>query len=209
MNKRQQEVKKILSNAKKLGLDLKKITEGKTIETLARSIKTIENLKKRFARQKERPKILQEVKKIDEKIRQNRVEREKKKAEEKLKDFRRNMITDEIKSELKWNHNVKVEDINKKTLKTKTNNALDDFFNRYFKEIKNNNESKKLINKMKKRFGVRLDLAYQFMEYVSEMEFKYEIPKEIMKTDTPKAYNKMLHERLEYFERVIGREFNI
>lgn len=209
MNQRQKTVKKILDSAKKLGLDIKKITEGKTLETLGRSSKTVENLKKRFNRQKERPKILEEVKKIDEKIFKNREQREKKKVEEKLKDFRRNMITNEIKSELKWNHNVNVEDITKNSLKVKTNDALDSFFNRYFKEIKNNHKSKQLINKMKKRFGVRLDLAYQFMEYVSDMEFKYEIPKEIMKSDTPLEYNKMLHERLEYFERVIGREFKL
>ena len=55
------------------------------------------------------------------------------------------MITDEIKAELKWNHGISPDQINTQILKEKTEKALDDFFNRYFKQIKHENEFKKKL----------------------------------------------------------------
>lgn len=205
MNQREKRVKTLIKRAEKMGLDIDKITEGKAIKTLAHNSKTLSNMEKRYERQKAQKRIKKEVAKID---RQLGMSSEEKKIDNR-RDYKRKVITTETKSELLWNHNVNEKDINIKTLENKTEKALDKFFNTYFKEIKNNYESQKLMNKMKSRFGVRLDLAYKFMEYVGHLSFKYPIPKEIMKTDTPLEYSKMMHERLEKFERIIGKEFDI
>lgn len=205
MNERKKLVKKILDKAKKLGLNMDKVTEGKSIDTLSRNSKTIDNLQKRFKRQKEQPKLKKEVEKIDKKIAQRAEQR----RIEKMRDIRRNLLTDEAKADLKWNHDMDVRNITKKTLKNKTEETVDKFLNTYFKEIKHQYDAQKLMNKIKKRFGVRLDLAYEFIKYATDQAFKYEIPKEIMKSDTPLEYSKMLNERLEYFERIIGKEFDI
>ena len=95
MNERKKIVNKILDKAKKLGLNMDKVTEGKSLDTLSHSIKTIENLKKRFARQKERPKIIEQNKKITERLQRKRQEMEA----EKRRKIKRGIITDEIKAE--------------------------------------------------------------------------------------------------------------
>lgn len=205
MNERKKVVKKILDRAKKLGLNMDKVTEGKSIDTLARNSKTIDNLQKRFNRQKQQPKLKKEVEQIDRKI----AERAEQRRIEKMRNIRRNLLTDEAKADLKWNHDMDVKNITKKTLKNKTEETVDKFLNTYFKEIKHQYEAQKMMNKIKKRFGVRLDIAYDFIKYATDQAFKYEIPKEIMKTDTPLEYSKMLNERLEYFERVISKEFDL
>lgn len=205
MNERKKIVNNLLNRAKKLGLDMDKITEGKSIDTLARNSNTIKNLQKRFNRQKERPKIVEQVKKIDK-----RLERKKEDMEiEKRRNIKRNIINDDIKSELKWNHNITPDQINTHVLKDKTDKAIDDFFNRYFKEIKHENEFQKTLKKIKKRFGIRLDLAYDYMKYLGELSYKYEIPRELMKTDTISDFLTMMRDRLESFENIIGREFDL
>lgn len=205
MNERKKIVNNLLNRAKKLGLDMDKITEGKSIDTLARNSNTIKNLQKRFNRQKERPKIVEQVKKIDK-----RLERKKEDMEiEKRRNIKRNIINDDIKSELKWNHNIAPDQINTHVLKDKTDKAIDDFFNRYFKEIKHENEFQKTLKKIKKRFGIRLDLAYDYMKYLGELSYKYEIPRELMKTDTISDFLTMMRDRLESFENIIGREFDL
>lgn len=205
MNQRKKIVNKILDQAKKLGLNMDKITEGKSLDTLSHSSKTIENLKKRFARQKERPKIIEQNKKITE-----RLERKKQEIEiEKRRKIKRGIITDEIKAELKWNHGIDPKDIKTSILKDKTEKALDDFFNRYFKEIKHEKEFQKSLKKIKKRFGIRLDLANEYMNYLGDLSFKYEIPRELMKTDTLSDFLTMMRDRLDNFENIIGREFDL
>lgn len=205
MNQRKKIVNKILDQAKKLGLNMDKITEGKTVDTLSRSVKTIENLKKRFKRQKEQPKLKEQVKKIDK-----RLERKKQDLEiEKRRKIKRGILTDEIKAELKWNHGIEPKDITNNILKEKTEKALDDFFNRYFKQIKHENEFKKKLKDIKKRFGIRLDLAYEYMNYLGDLAFKYEIPAELMKSDTPQDFVSMMRDRLDNFENIIGREYDL
>ena len=205
MNQRKKIVNKILDQAKKLGLNMDKVTEGKSLDTLSRNSKTIENLKKRFARQKEQPKLKEQVRKIDK-----RLERKKQDIEiEKRRKIKRGIITDEIKAELKWNHGIDPKDIKTNILKHKTENALDDFFNRYFKEIKHEKEFQKSLKNIKKRFGIRLDLANEYMNYLGDLSFKYEIPKELMKTDTLGDFLTMMRDRLDNFENIIGREFDL
>lgn len=205
MNQRKKIVNKILDQAKKLGLNMDKVTEGKSLDTLSRSMKTIENLKKRFARQKEQPKLKEQVKKIDK-----RLERKKQEIEiEKRRKIRRGIITDETKAELKWNHGIEPKDIKTNILKNKTEKALDDFFNRYFKQIKHEKEFQNKLKNIKKRFGVRLDLANEYMNYLGDLAFKYEIPAELMKTDTPQDFVSMMRDRIDNFENIIGREFDL
>lgn len=205
MNQRKKIVNKILDQAKKLGLNMDKVTEGKSIDTLSRSVKTIENLKKRFKRQKEQPKLKEQVKKIDK-----RLERKKQEIEiEKRRKIKRGMLTDEIKAELKWNHGIEPKDIKTSILKEKTEKALDDFFNRYFKQIKHENEFQKKLKSIKKRFGIRLDLAHDYMNYLGDLAFKYEIPAELMKSDTPQDFVSMMRDRLDNFENIIGREYDL
>lgn len=205
MNQRKKIVNKILDQAKKLGLNMDKVTEGKSIETLSRSVNTIENLKKRFKRQKEQPKLKEQVKKIDKRLQRKKQELEL----EKRRKIKRGMITDEIKAELKWNHGISPDQINTQILKEKTEKAIDDFFNRYFKQIKHENEFQKKLKNIKKRFGIRLDLAYEYMNYLGDLAFKYEIPAELMKSDTPQDFVSMMRDRLDNFENIIGREYDL
>lgn len=205
MNERKKIVNKILDKAKKLGLNMDKITEGKSLDTLSHSIKTIENLKKRFARQKERPKIIEQNKKITERLQRKKQEMEL----EKRRKIKRGIITDEIKAELKWNHGIDPKDIKTNILKDKTEKALDDFFNRYFKQIRHEKEFQNKLKTIKKRFGLRLDLANEYMNYLGDLAFKYEIPAELMKSDTPQDFVSMMRDRLDNFENIIGREYDL
>lgn len=205
MNERKKIVNRILDRAKKLGLNMDKVTEGKSLDTLARSSKTIENLKKRFARQKERPKIIEQNKKITERLKRKKQEMEI----EKRRKIKRGLITDEIKAELKWNHGIDPKDIKTNILKYKTEKALDDFFNRYFKQIKHEKEFQNKLKTIKKRFGIRLDLANEYMNYLGDLAFKYEIPAELMKSDTPQDFVSMMRDRLDNFENIIGREYDL
>lgn len=205
MNQRQKIVNKLLNQAKKLGLNMDKITEGKSLATLSHSMKTIENLKKRFARQKEQPKLKAKVKKIDK-----RLERKKQEIEiEKRRQLKRGLITDETKAELKWNHGIQPDEIKTDVLKEKTEKALDDFFNRYFKQIKHEKEYQDKLKEIKKRFGLRIDLANDYMDYLGDLAFKYENPRELMKSDMPQDFVSMMRDRLDNFESIIGREYDL
>lgn len=205
MNQRQKIVNKLLNQAKKLGLNMDKITEGKSISTLAHSMKTIENLKKRFARQKEQPKLKAKVKKIDKRLERQRQEIET----EKRRQLKRGLITDETKAELKWNHGIQPDEIKTDVLKEKTEKALDDFFNRYFKQIKHEKEYQDKLKEIKKRFGLRIDLANDYMDYLGDLAFKYENPRELMKSDMPQDFVSMMRDRLDNFESIIGREYDL
>lgn len=209
MNQRKKIVTKLLNQAKKLGLNMDKVTEGKSLDTLSHTQKTIENLKKRFKRQKEQPKIKAEVKKIDRRLERKKQQIEEDKKIEERRRIKRGIITDESKAEIKWNGNTPLDKINNELLKDKTEKALDDFFNRYFKDIKHEYQMQKKLKEIKSRFGVRLDLAYKFMEYLGKQNFKYEIEKELMKSDIPQAYTKMLRDRLDTFIGYIGKEFDL
>lgn len=207
MNQRKKIVNKILDQAKKLGLNMDKVTEGKSIDTLSRSAKTIENLKKRFKRQKEQPKIQSEVRKIDRRLANKKYQMEQDRIIEERRKIKRGIITDKSKAHIKWEDEPK--EINTNILEKKTSDAINDFFTRYFKEIKHENEFQKTLERIKKRFGVRLDLAYDYMRYLGELAYKYEIPRELMKSDTPQDFVSMMRDRLDNFENIIGREYDL
>lgn len=205
MNQRLKRVKTLLKRAEQKGLNIDKITEGKSLETLSRNSRSLANFEKRYERQKQLPKIIEQNKKLDKKIE----ERKRLREIEKIREINRNRITKETKNELKWNQGLDPNTIRRKKLKDKTTEYINDFFETYFKQISLESDAQKKIKKLSKRFGVRLDLAYQFIDYISDMSFKYELPREVMKTETPSDFAEMLRERLDEFERILGREFNI
>lgn len=205
MNQRLKRVKTLLKRAEQKGLNIDKITEGRSLETLSRNAKSLANFEKRYERQKQLPKLKEEVKQIDKKIE----DRKRLREIEKIREINRNRITKETKNELKWNQGLDPNTIRRKKLKDKTTEYINDFFETYFKQISLEADAQKKIKKLSKRFGVRLDLAYQFIDYISDMSFKYELPREVMKTETPSDFAEMLRERLDEFERILGREFNI
>lgn len=196
MDKRLKLVKKVIEKAKKLGLNMDKITEGKTIETLAKSKKTIENLQKRFARQKERPQIQKEVRQYEEKV---------------LKNKRRNLKTDESVATVMWGGPQKIDEekITKALLKKETDKVASEFMDRFFKQIKFEHEAQKKINKLKKRFGIRLDLVYDLMDYIADYSFKYEMDRDMMREEMPEDFASLLYQRLDEFDRILNREFKI
>ena len=65
MNQRLKRVKTLLKRAEQKGLNIDKITEGKSLETLSRNAKSLANFEKRYERQKQLPKLKEEVKQID------------------------------------------------------------------------------------------------------------------------------------------------
>lgn len=211
MKDRIKKVKNLLKKAEQLGLNLDKITEGKSVETLARSNKTLENLNKRFKRQKERPKIVEEVKKIDIRIQQRKQERQKKKPIGKpdIKEFNRNRITTETTNELFFNYEIPLEEITKDKVKEITKQEAEKFLDRYFKSIKLHAEYQKMRDKLVKRFGTRLDLLYDFQDYIGEQSFKYPIEREFMREEMPDEFGKMMYKRLDEFERILNRKFKI
>lgn len=197
MNKKDRikKVKGILKRAEKAGVDLFKVTEGKGLDTLAHNKTTIANLQKRIKRQKEQFKIQEFF---------------LKRLEEKNKKIRRSIITDESIATIKWSSkNIKEQDITKTMLKKETDEVASDFFNRFFKEIRLEKEAQKKINKLKKRFGVRIDRVYDLMEYVADYSFKYEIDREIMKEETIEDFRSLLYDRLDEFDRIINREYKL
>lgn len=211
MKDRIKKVKNLLNRAKKLGLDIDKITEGKSLETLARSNKTLENLNKRFKRQKERPKIIEEVKRIDIRIKQRKQERVKKKPIGKpdVREFNRNRITTETTNELFFNYEIPLEEITKDKVRDITRQEAEKFLDRYFKSIKLHAEYQKMRDKLVKRFGTRLDLLYDFQDYIGEQSFKYPIEREFMREEMPEEFGKMMYKRLDEFERILNRKFKI
>ena len=198
-------IKLIEKNIKELirkGLDVDKATEGKDINKLAHSNKTFENFLKRVARVKERPKILQESKAIDEKIKK-RVEMNRK---QKNMSAKRNYISKQTKNIVKYNENFKP---TKRNIKLKTQMVANEFLLTYFKEIKLDNLARKKINKLTNRFGNRLDLIYDFMDKVYELSFKYPMEKEIFKSEHADEYHQMMYDRLDYFERILESDYGI
>ena len=198
-------IKLIEKNIKELirnGLDVDKATEGKDINKLAHSTKTFENFLKRVARVKERPKILQESRAIDEKIK----ERVKNNKKQKNMSAKRNYISKETKNIVKYNENFKP---TKRNIKLKTQMVANEFLLTYFKEIKLDNLGRKKINKLTNRFGNRLDLIYDFMDKVYELSFKYPMEKEIFKSEHKDDYHQMMYDRLDYFERILESDYGI
>nr|DAN06791.1 MAG TPA: hypothetical protein [Caudoviricetes sp.] len=195
-------IEKTIKELNKKGLDVDKATEGKDINKLAHSIKTFENFMKRVARVKERPKILQESKAIDEKIKK-RVENNKK---QKNMSVKRNYISKETKNIVKYNENFKP---TKRNIKLKTQMVANEFLLTYFKEIKLDNLARKKINKLTNRFGNRLDLIYDFMDKVYDLSFKYPMEKEIFKSEHADEYHQMMYDRLDYFERILESDYGI
>ncbi|MGL5749004.1 MAG: hypothetical protein ACRCXT_00640 [Paraclostridium sp.] len=163
------QVKKTLKQVEKLGLNIDKITQGKSIEQLAWSNKSYEQFKKQVIRQKQQTKLKEEVKKIDIKIKQ-RAEQIRIKNQKRQK---RNYISKKTQSIMKFNYDeVKPTKTNIKKIVTLKS---DDFFKRYFKSTSSNVELSKRVEEISRRFGNRLDLLNDFIDEVTQIDFEYEI----------------------------------
>ena len=194
-NQRIKKITKYIEDLVKKGLNINKVTEGKTVEQLAHSKVTYNNFMKRRKRQLERPKIVEESKKITEKLRT-----------QKRLSYNRNIVTKKSKNIVKYN--MDFEPTNK-NLKLKTKLVAHDFFYRYFKELSLNNEDQKRINKIVNRFGRRLDLIYEFMDDTESLQFKYPYEKELLKQGTDDEYEGHMRERLDAFEKILEVKYGI
>lgn len=179
--KRLRSIKNRVKTLDKLGLEIDKATGGKNLEDIARSPKSYEKFLKQYNRVKERPKILEEIKKFEEeKIPKGREELSKisKKIIDKTKvnDKTKNIISKteynkvfpqymnfEKLTTIKDINNVKSE-LNK--IKKNPNKRVEDFtraraklfFNKYFKEITISAKHMDIIEKLTDAFGKNLDV---------------------------------------------------
>lgn len=188
-------VEKYIAELIEKGLDVEKVTEGKTVEQLAYSSVTYKNFMKRRKRQIDRPKIVAESQKITEEIRKRvRIE------------YNRNKITKKSSNIIKHNENFK---LNRKNLRLKTELVAHNFFYKYFKELSLNDDDQKRLDKLVKRFGVRLDLIYEFMDDSESLQFKYPYEKELLKQGYADEYEEHMRERLESFEKLLEIKYGI
>lgn len=194
-NQRKKNIEKYIKEMESKGLEVEKATEGKSIDTLAYSQRTYDNFMKRRKRVLERPKIVAEVKEID-----NRLKKSYKKM------INRNIITPVTESIVKFNENFKP---TKKNIKNKTKLVATDFFYTYFQELSLNKSDQKEINKLIKRFGTRLDLLYDFMDNKELLTFKYPFPKELIKQGYEDEYREHMRERLETFKDELEKQYGL
>lgn len=201
MNRKQMEKKisKYISELEILGLNVNKVTHGKTVKQLAHSSVTYNNFMKRRNREIERPKIIAESKAYDEK-----------RQAKKLAEYNRNRITKETLNIAKFNENIGT---NEKQIYLKTQTVAKEFFYRYFKELTLNEKDRKEINKLVKRFGNRLDLIYDLMDNNALLEFKYPFMKELLKKGLDDelviVYHEHMRERLQEMSKGIQINYGI
>lgn len=201
MNRKQMEKKitKYISELETLGLNVNKVTQGKTVKQLTHSSVTYNNFMKRRNREIERPKIVAESKAYDEK-----------RQAKKLAEFNRNRITKETLNIAKFNENIGT---NEKQIYLKTQTVAKEFFYRYFKELTLNEKDRKEINKLIKRFGNRLDLIYDLMDNNALLEFKYPFMKELLKKglddELVLVYHEHMRERLHEMSKGIQINYGI
>lgn len=194
-NQRIKKITKYIEDLIEKGLEVLKVTEGKTVEQLAHSKVTYNNFMKRRKRQLERPKIIEESKQISENF----------KLKKRLS-FNRNKITKKTKNIVKYNMDFEP---TKQNIKLKTKLVAHDFFYRYFKELSLNDHDQKRIDKLVNRFGSRLDLIYEFMEDSESLQFKYPYEKELLKQGIDDDYEKHMRERLKDFEKLLEIKYGI
>lgn len=192
---RKKNIEKYIKEMESKGLEVEKATEGKSIDTLAHSQRTYDNFMKRRKRVLERPKIVEEVKAIDKKLKKSF-----------MKMHNRNRITDETKAIVKFNEGF---ELNKKNLRNKTKLVATDFFYTYFQELSLNKSDQKEINKLIKRFGTRLDLLYDFMDNKELLSFKYPFPKELIKQGYEDEYREHMRDRLETFKDELDKQYGL
>lgn len=230
-------IEKELKKADKIGLDISKITEGKSIDKLSHNSTTLNNFKKRMKRQKERPKLIAENIETDKRLATKRKERENKKfnreyeraikkgnisnelkekrekmLKENAKDFKRNFISDPTKAIVKFNLNIEP---TKHNIAKVTKLEADKFFDKYFKSVRGDVALEKKIDNLKNRFGNRLDLLHEFINKVTAIDFHYEIDGMVFdrgqfESDFAENWNDMMESRLDkMFSLLNKKEFNI
>lgn len=185
----QKYVKRRIREIEKLDLNIGFITQGKTIEQLAWLPKSLENFKKRISRAKER-------------------KREEIKVKDKPKKDKRNLISNKTIAIVKNNLDVKP---TKKNIRRITKLEADKFFDKYFKSVLNNVKIEKKVNKLKKRFGNRLDLLHDFIDKVLQIDFNYEIDgivfsRQEFESDFADNWDDMMEERLDRMFSILNKK---
>lgn len=189
----QKYVKRRLKEVENLDLNMEYITQGKDYIQLAWLPKSLENFKKRIKRAKEKV-------------------REENKKKEEIKRNKRKLISNKTLSIVKNNLNIKP---TKTNIKRITQLEADKFFNRYFKSVLNNTKIEKKLNKLKRRFGNRLDLLHDFIDKVLQIDFNYEIDgiafsRQEFESDFADNWDDMMEERLDrMFTLLNKKEFMI
>lgn len=229
----QKEVKKKLKYLEKRGLNIDLATKGKSVEQLAHNKNTFTNFLKGVERAKERPKILQDLKKYEEK---------KKDTFQKTKKDLRNTVKNQIEmaklpqkvlkaiksSGIKENFpqfanilGIKKEDelkkVKNKVEKSKplalqveefTKTKAQEFLNKYFKEIKLSDDYQKRIDNVAESFSYDLPKLNDFMDKVTSQDFKIYADGNInLKYEDSESYFEMMKQRLEKMEQMRGIKY--
>lgn len=184
-------VNKRINDLTKKGLDIDFLMKGKTANQYAYSSKSLEQFKKQVKRTIERPKIVQEVNELN-------VQR--------MKYRYANLLSPKTKAIAKFNLGIKK--LTKKSMRIQTKKELMFLKDTYFKELRGTPQEKRL-NKLIKRFGARLDLAHEFMDYIAEQEFVYPFEKDVYQKQMPDEYHQHMVERLDNFEDYVTKKLRL
>lgn len=122
------------------------------------------------------------------------------------KSVNKNLLTTQTKSILKFNHNIKNPTKNKANKLVKK--ELMFLYDKYFMELKYSEEGKR-VKQLINKFGARLDLAYRFIDFINEQEFKYPIEKDIFKSEFANDYFDEMVDRLNLFEDYVKRDLKL
>lgn len=184
-------VNKKVNDLSKKGLDIDFLMKGKSPQQYAYSSKSLEQFKKQVKRTIERPKIIEEVQQLNQKRQQFRYAQ---------------LLTPKTKSIAKFNLGMK--NLFKKKIAKQTKLELMFLKDTYFKELKGT-EHEKRINKLIKRFGNRLDLAHEFIDYIAEQEFVYPFEKDVYQKQMASEYFQHMVERLDTFEDYVSKKLRL
>lgn len=214
-------VKYYINKLSKKGLDIDKALDGKSVNKIASNKRTYENFLKRVKRIEERPKILEENKKIDIKRAKKRI------LEKSKKQIKEADLTKKTKNIIQYSKEFNdlpqfkdIENINditelkkiekqisQTTVKDKvvnyTDEYMNDFFGRYFKEFKFDPKQQNRIEKLKEGFKGRIDNLYDFIDYVEAQDVYKEYEDGATNKDdmTGSSYYSMMKNRLSRMEQ--------
>lgn len=197
MNANLKKVNKTIEKLKKQGYDTNFLLRDKTPEEFARNKTSMKQFDKRVKVTKERVQIAKTEEKRLEKIvkrKAKELQKEKtklkafenskaknvdkkiakatKKIDELTREVNRGLIKPETLHHAKFD--MEMTKITRKDLTETTANYINKFLNRYFKNAPYE-EIKRIKKDLTSRFGVRLDLAQDFIEQVTSMAFNYEV----------------------------------
>lgn len=224
---KQDRIKKVKYYLKQLstkGLDINKATLGKNVEQLAFNNKTLNEFIKRVKRVKERPKILDEVKKYDDNVRQKLKNKALILSAQQINDTNLakkvwNIITkpdyqkefpqfknfdkiknskDMAKAYKELEKNPSIENIVEKITRDKAK----DFYYKYFKELQHSPKDWERVERLVNGFGNRLDKFEQMTDFVLNrlMVFNMRDTNDVIQNDDEFGKFNEMRNRLDQFE---------